>query len=152
MSSNRHFFSDCTEAITKLEWKSPDVDGLVQFLVTEKGFKCAITLLLLIASIAHACLFHSEERVRKGAEKLNKFLNAKQQGRLDGFFTVKAKPPSPKKGDASKGKGKADGKGTKRKVRFHNACPRRCNRLILLNRTTRRKMQGRAKNRRPRSR
>jgi flap endonuclease-1 len=24
----------------ELEWKAPDVDGLVQFLVTEKGFKC----------------------------------------------------------------------------------------------------------------
>lgn len=23
----------------QLEWKNPDVDGLVQFLVTEKGFK-----------------------------------------------------------------------------------------------------------------
>ena len=23
----------------KLEWKNPDIDGLVQFLVTEKGFK-----------------------------------------------------------------------------------------------------------------
>ncbi len=25
----------------QLEWKNPDVDGLVQFLVTEKGFKYA---------------------------------------------------------------------------------------------------------------
>jgi flap endonuclease-1 len=57
----------------------------------------------------------SEERVRKGAEKLEKFLNAKQQGRLDGFFTIQSK--SPKKGDA-KGKSKDDGKvkGVKRKV------------------------------------
>jgi hypothetical protein len=23
----------------QLEWKNPDVDGLIQFLVTEKGFK-----------------------------------------------------------------------------------------------------------------
>ncbi|TRM60548.1 PIN domain-like protein [Schizophyllum amplum] len=76
----------------ELDWKSPDVDGLVQFLVNEKGF--------------------NEERVRKGAEKLAKFLNVKQQGRLDGFFTVKPKDkPEPK----GKGKGKADakGKGTK---------------------------------------
>ena len=60
----------------------------------------------------------SEERVRKGAEKLQKHMNSKQQGRLDGFFTVKPKPEdSPKKG---KGKGKDEekgkGKGTKRKV------------------------------------
>jgi flap endonuclease-1 len=33
----------------------------------------------------------SEERVRKGAEKLAKFLNVKQQGRLDGFFAAKPK-------------------------------------------------------------
>ena len=60
--------------------------------------------------------FNSEERVRKGAEKLSKFLNAKQQGRLDGFFTVQQKT-SPEKGGknvAAKGKEK---KGEKRKVR-----------------------------------
>ncbi|KAL1722906.1 PIN domain-like protein [Schizophyllum commune] len=76
----------------ELEWKSPDVDGLVQFLVNEKGF--------------------NEERVRKGAEKLAKFLNAKQQGRLDGFFTVKPKDKPEPKGKGA-GKGKADAKGTK---------------------------------------
>ena len=55
--------------------------------------------------------------MKKGAEKLSKFLNAKQQGRLDGFFSVK--PRSPKKDEESskgKGKGAAKGKGTKRKV------------------------------------
>ncbi|EJC98853.1 PIN domain-like protein [Fomitiporia mediterranea MF3/22] len=78
-----------------LEWKAPDVDGLVQFLVTEKGF--------------------NEERVRKGAEKLAKYLNAKQQGRLDGFFTVSQKPP-PGKGDKSKEKVAGKGKGGKRKA------------------------------------
>ncbi|KAL7279870.1 hypothetical protein ACG7TL_006279 [Trametes sanguinea] len=77
----------------ELEWKSPDVEGLVDFLVKEKGF--------------------NEERVRKGAEKLTKFLNAKQQGRLDGFFAVKPKT-SPKKEKAEE-KG-AKGRGTKRKA------------------------------------
>ncbi|KAI0731952.1 PIN domain-like protein [Fomitopsis betulina] len=72
-----------------VEWKSPDVEGLVQFLVTEKGF--------------------NEERVRKGAEKLTKFLNAKQQGRLDGFFSAK-----PKEAPGKDAKGKS--KGTKRKA------------------------------------
>jgi flap endonuclease-1 len=58
----------------------------------------------------------SEERVRKGADKLQKFLNSKQQGRLDGFFSVKPKEKvSPKKG---KGKPDAKAKGTKRKVRL----------------------------------
>lgn len=49
--------------------------------------------------------------MRKGAEKLAKFLNAKQQGRLDGFFSVKAseKPD----GQSSK---KETGKGKKRAV------------------------------------
>ncbi|KAF8879095.1 PIN domain-like protein [Gymnopilus junonius] len=72
----------------ELEWKNPDVDGLVEFLVKEKGF--------------------NEERVRKGADKLQKYLHTKQQGRLDGFFTVKPKEKAP----PAKDKGKA---GTKRK-------------------------------------
>ena len=55
--------------------------------------------------------------MRKGAEKLAKSLNAKQQGRLDGFFTTTAKAPAPKKAPGKDGKGKDDkGKGTKRKV------------------------------------
>lgn len=65
----------------ELEWRAPDVDGLVQFLVNEKGF--------------------NEERVRKGAEKLAKFLNVKQQGRLDGFFS--SNPKSISKQDGGKG-------------------------------------------------
>lgn len=28
----------------QIEWKNPDIDGLVQFLVTEKGFKCVVSL------------------------------------------------------------------------------------------------------------
>ncbi|KAG6330471.1 hypothetical protein ID866_8618 [Astraeus odoratus] len=83
----------------ELEWRNPDVDGLVEFLVKEKGF--------------------NEERVRKGAEKLQKFLSAKQQGRLDGFFTAKPKT-SPKKEDTKgkdmKGKGKDAKRSTKRKA------------------------------------
>jgi flap endonuclease-1 len=59
---------------------------------------------------------NSEERVRKGAEKLAKSLNAKQQGRLDGFFTATPKASAPKP-SGRKVKGKDDkGKGTKRKV------------------------------------
>ncbi|GAA5916497.1 hypothetical protein JCM6882_001741 [Rhodosporidiobolus microsporus] len=68
-----------------LDWKAPDVEGLVDFLVREKGF--------------------SEDRVRKGADKLKARLSAKQQGRLDGFFTVK-----PKEGTSSGTKRKADDK------------------------------------------
>ncbi|EPQ50958.1 PIN domain-like protein [Gloeophyllum trabeum ATCC 11539] len=80
----------------EIEWQNPDVDGLVDFLVTEKGF--------------------NEDRVRKGAEKLQKHLNAKQQGRLDGFFSVKPKT-SPQREEKTKGKGSGkDAKGTKRKI------------------------------------
>jgi len=69
------------------------VEGLVDFLVKDKGF--------------------NEERVRKGADKLSKFLNAKQQGRLDGFFTVK--PKASPKASTDKGKGKGE-RGKKRKA------------------------------------
>jgi flap endonuclease-1 len=64
---------------------------------------------------------NSEERVRKGAEKLAKSLNAKQQGRLDGFFTATPKASAPKPSGKNV-KGKDDkGKGTKRKV-SHRLC------------------------------
>ncbi|BGP51860.1 Elongation of fatty acids protein 2 [Rhodotorula kratochvilovae] len=73
-----------------LKWEAPDVEGLVDFLVREKGF--------------------SEERVRKGADKLKARLAAKQQGRLDGFFTV-----APKEGGAKrKADDKKDAKGGKK--------------------------------------
>jgi hypothetical protein len=76
----------------------------------------------------------SEDRVRKGAEKLQKYINSKQQGRLDGFFTVQPKTsPRRDKDNADKGKGKtkgkADPKGTKRKVGV--SC-RYCKRLFAL--------------------
>ncbi|KAF9778066.1 PIN domain-like protein [Thelephora terrestris] len=79
-----------------LEWKEPDVEGLVEFLVRDKGFM--------------------EERVRKSCEKLTKAINSKQQGRIDGFFTVK---PKDNTASTSKAKGKKDDsktKSTKRKA------------------------------------
>lgn len=48
------------------KWEKPDVDGLVQFLVGEKGF--------------------SEDRVRSGAGRLEKSSKSSQQARLEGFF------------------------------------------------------------------
>ncbi|KIP03856.1 hypothetical protein PHLGIDRAFT_129893 [Phlebiopsis gigantea 11061_1 CR5-6] len=80
----------------EVEWKSPDIDGLVDFLVKDKGF--------------------NEDRVRKGAEKLTKGVSAKQQGRLDGFFTAQPKPTKKDEESKGKGKGKAATKGTKRKA------------------------------------
>ncbi|CAE6423688.1 unnamed protein product [Rhizoctonia solani] len=80
----------------ELVWEAPDVDGLVQFLVVEKGF--------------------NEERVRKGAEKLTKMLNTKQQGRLDGFFKVTESTSSKAKSTAGKGTASSKGAGAKRKA------------------------------------
>jgi flap endonuclease-1 len=50
----------------EFKWDAPDVDGLVKFLVVEKGF--------------------SEDRVRAGAARLSKNLKTSQQARLEGFF------------------------------------------------------------------
>ncbi|KAI5476333.1 hypothetical protein MNV49_007846 [Pseudohyphozyma bogoriensis] len=79
-----------------LEWKEPDVEGLVEFLVKDNGF--------------------NEDRVRKGAEKLKAHLKGKQQGRLDGFFKVL--PSEPKDGPGKKrkqGDDKSKDKGKKAK-------------------------------------
>ncbi|THV48825.1 hypothetical protein BGAL_0225g00030 [Botrytis galanthina] len=48
------------------KWEAPDVEGLVKFLVVEKGF--------------------SEDRVRSAAQRLTKNLKSSQQARLEGFF------------------------------------------------------------------
>ncbi|PPJ58240.1 hypothetical protein CBER1_08268 [Cercospora berteroae] len=53
------------------KWEAPDVDGLVKFLVEEKGF--------------------NEDRVRSAAARLQKNLKSGQQSRLEGFFKVKEK-------------------------------------------------------------
>lgn len=73
-----------------IKWNPPDVDGLVDFLVKEKGF--------------------SEDRVRQNATKLQKAAGQKPQGRLTDFFKASA---GPKK--AQEPKGKASGKVTKGK-------------------------------------
>lgn len=52
--------------IEAIAWNPPDTEGLVQFLVAEKGF--------------------SEDRVRAGAARLGKNLKSAQQSRLEGFF------------------------------------------------------------------
>lgn len=62
--------------------------------------------------------WHSEDRVRKGADKLTKNMVAKQQGRLDGFFKVQPKSSPDAKKDTKKAAaaGKGAAKGKKRKV------------------------------------
>jgi flap endonuclease-1 len=59
------------------KWESPDVEGLVQFLVNEKGF--------------------NEDRVRSAAQKLNKNVKTAQQARLEGFFKAIPKTEDQKK-------------------------------------------------------
>ncbi|KAJ6111667.1 hypothetical protein N7523_007728 [Penicillium sp. IBT 18751x] len=53
------------------KWEAPDVEGLIAFLVTDKGF--------------------NEDRVRNGAARLTKNLKSAQQSRLEGFFKPMAK-------------------------------------------------------------
>ncbi|RKP28170.1 flap endonuclease 1-like protein [Syncephalis pseudoplumigaleata] len=53
-------------ATVELKWNDPDVEGLISFMVTEKGF--------------------NEDRIRGGIEKLQKGRTASTQGRLDSFF------------------------------------------------------------------
>lgn len=52
----------------QLSWKEPDEDSLVKFLCVEKNF--------------------NENRVRSGAQKLQKSRSTATQGRLDSFFKV----------------------------------------------------------------
>ncbi|KAG0234010.1 Elongation of fatty acids protein 2 [Actinomortierella wolfii] len=72
----------------EIKWEAPDVEGLVEFLVRDKGF--------------------NEERVRKGCERLEKQLKTATQGRLDGFFKVLPGAASKKRpgDDATSGKDK----------------------------------------------
>ncbi|PVH16696.1 flap endonuclease 1 [Candidozyma duobushaemuli] len=72
-----------------VKWEEPDVDGLVEFMVQQKGF--------------------NEDRIRSGAEKLKKSLKGGTQGRLDGFFTVVKSSPA-KRAAEPKGKGKKKAK------------------------------------------
>lgn len=66
-------------------------------------------------SIGYSRRSYSEERVRRGAEKLTKHIGAKQQGRLDGFFTAVPKASQDKGGKKAES---SKGKATKRKVLY----------------------------------
>ena len=70
---------------------------------------------VILITILNWC---SEDRVRKGADKLTKHMGAKQQGRLDGFFKVQPKSSPDAKKDTKKAApaGKSAAKGKKRKV------------------------------------
>lgn len=72
----------------ELKWKDPDVDGLIKFLVDEKGF--------------------NDQRVRSSIERLKKSRKQSGQKRLENFFqvTTKRKAPPAKNGKKKKKKGK----------------------------------------------
>ncbi|GLI77130.1 elongation of fatty acids protein 2 [Penicillium ochrochloron] len=57
---------DANDPECDFKWDAPDVEGLVQYLVGDKGF--------------------NEDRVRNGAARLTKNLKSAQQSRLEGFF------------------------------------------------------------------
>jgi flap endonuclease-1 len=69
-----------------LKWNSPDVEGIMKYLVEEKGF--------------------SEDRVKSGLERIKKAKQASSQQRMDSFF---------KKSDAPVSENKQDKAGDKRK-------------------------------------
>ncbi|KAI0448201.1 DNA-repair protein rad2 [Xylaria telfairii] len=54
------------DPLCDFKWEKPDIDGLVKFLCTDKGF--------------------NEDRVRGGAARLEKASKSSQQARLEGFF------------------------------------------------------------------
>ncbi|KJE96762.1 flap endonuclease 1-B [Capsaspora owczarzaki ATCC 30864] len=62
-----------------LKWTAPDVEGLVKFMVQEKGF--------------------SEDRIRNNAAKLVDLKSTATQGRLDNFFTVSGVVSSKRKSE-----------------------------------------------------
>ncbi|UJR28783.1 hypothetical protein I4U23_010009 [Adineta vaga] len=79
----------------ELKWNEPDEEGLITYMVKEKGF--------------------TEDRIRNGIKKLTKARTTTQQGRLDSFFTishtVSASTPNSKKAEAQT----VANKGLKRK-------------------------------------
>ncbi|KAK0749955.1 flap endonuclease 1 [Schizothecium vesticola] len=65
------------DPLCDFKWEKPDMDGLIKFLVEEKGF--------------------NEDRVRSAGQRLEKSTQVAKQGRLDGFFQVVPKTEEQKK-------------------------------------------------------
>lgn len=74
----------------ELKWNEADEKGLIDFLVTQKGF--------------------SEERIQSGIKKLQKARKGSVQGRLDGFFQVLSTPKASNKRKNTNTKGPASKK------------------------------------------
>ena len=77
------------------KWEKPDIEGLVQFLVSEKGF--------------------SEDRVRGAGARLEKNIKSSQQARLEGFFKPVAKTDEEKASHKRKLEEKQEEKKKKQK-------------------------------------
>lgn len=77
------------------KWEAPDVEGLVKFLVEEKGF--------------------SEDRVRNAATRLQKNLKSAQQSRLEGFFKPMDRTPEQQAALKRKNEAKLEDKKKKQK-------------------------------------
>ncbi len=83
---------DVTDPSTiDLKWSDPDKEGIIKFLVEEKGF--------------------NPQRVETGIAKLQKARTSGQQLRMDSFFKA---APSP--AGAGAGAGSGSGAGAKRKA------------------------------------
>ncbi|KAK3689645.1 DNA-repair protein rad2 [Podospora appendiculata] len=83
------------DPLCDFKWEKPDMDGLVKFLVHEKGF--------------------SEDRVRAGGARLEKNLKSSQQSRIEGFFKLLPKTEEEKK--AHKRKLEEQNEAKKKKVK-----------------------------------
>jgi len=79
----------------ELTWAEPDVDGIIKYMVQEKGF--------------------SEDRIRTALDRLQKSRQKSTQGRIDSFFKSignTTTEPSTKKRKAEEEKAKASAKGS----------------------------------------
>lgn len=89
----------------QLEWKDPDEEGLLKFLVEEKGF--------------------NQDRVLSGIKKLKEAKGKSSQTRLESYFGAavhikRKKEEDDKKGGNKKGKAAAPAKGAATKGGFKN--------------------------------
>ncbi|KAF2834993.1 flap endonuclease 1 [Patellaria atrata CBS 101060] len=78
------------------KWEAPDVEGLVKFLVSDKGF--------------------NEDRVRGAAQRLQKNLKSAQQSRLEGFFKPVQRTPEEQAALKRKNEEKIEEKKKKQKA------------------------------------
>ena len=79
------------DTLPVFEWKEADRDGLIEFLVKEKGF--------------------NQDRVETALKKLKAARGKGSQGRIDSFFTIQPKTAQDKEGKEKGEKGEKKRKG-----------------------------------------